>query len=151
MMALVFGTAGVLLGAVIVFLREPAVFLLGVLGLALGWSYHGSPLQLVYHGLGELDVVLCYGPVIVLATFLIHTGTVGVEPLLLSLPLGILIAAFLWVNEFPDHDADGSWGNATWSVWRKPIDFYRSRPVQPMTLIAFVTYSIAAAAGALIA
>ena len=97
---------GLALGAAIVFGREPSVFWLGTLGLVLGWSYHGPPLQLAYRGLGELDVVLCYGPIIALSSYLILTGQYAADPVWLSLPLGILIAAFLWVNEFPDYEAD---------------------------------------------
>jgi len=105
-----FGAIGLGLGAAIVFLREPSVFWIGALGLALGWSYHGPPLKLAYRGLGELDVVLCYGPVLVLATCVIQTGEWSFPAFWLSLPLGIFIAAFLWVNEFPDYLADRSAG-----------------------------------------
>ena len=104
--AAVFAAVGLALGAAIVFLREPSVFWLGALGLVLGWSYHGPPLRLAYRGLGELDVVLCYGPIIALSTYLMLTGEYAGDPVWLSLPLGILIAGFLWVNEFPDYTAD---------------------------------------------
>jgi len=109
-MAIGFGVVGVALGAAIVFVREPSVFWIGVVGLALGWSYHGPPLKLAYRGLGELDVVLCYGPVLAVATYVIQTGDFSWTALWLSLPLGIFIAAFLWVNEFPDFLADRSAG-----------------------------------------
>lgn len=104
--ALWFTLAGLVLGALMVFLREPSVFWYGLVGLVLGWSYHGPPLQLAYRGLGELDVVLCYGPLIALSTSALMTH--GYDPAVawLSLPLGIFIAAFLWVNEFPDFHAD---------------------------------------------
>lgn len=105
-MALGFGGVGVALGVLIVFGREPAALWLGVAGLALGWSYHGPPLRLAYRGLGELDVVLCYGPLIVLSTYVVQTGAWSWPAVGLSLPLGVFTAAFLWVNEFPDHDAD---------------------------------------------
>jgi len=108
--AIGFGAVGVGLGAAIVFLREPQVFWVGVIGLALGWSYHGPPLALAYRGLGELDVVLCYGPVLAVATTLIQTGAWSWMAFWLSLPLGLLIAAFLWINEFPDFLADRSAG-----------------------------------------
>jgi 1,4-dihydroxy-2-naphthoate octaprenyltransferase len=104
--AFLFGGAGIALGALIVFLREPRAFWIGTLGLVLGWSYHGPPLKLAYRGLGELDVLICYGPVLVLSTYLIQTGHLGWPAFWLSLPLGLLIAAFLWVNEFPDYAAD---------------------------------------------
>lgn len=110
LVAAVFGGVGLLLGAVIVFFREPLALWIGALGALLGWSYHGPPLKLAYHGLGELDVVLCYGPLIVLSTYLIQTHELSWAVFWLSLPLGIFIAAFLWVNEFPDYEADLSAG-----------------------------------------
>jgi 1,4-dihydroxy-2-naphthoate octaprenyltransferase len=105
-----FGLAGLLLGAAIVFWCAPAAFWIGIVGLALGWSYHGPPLRLAYRGLGELDVVLCYGPLIAVSTYVIQTNTWSWDVFWLSLPLGLFIAAFLWVNEFPDYTADKSVG-----------------------------------------
>lgn len=104
--ALWFGLTGVGLGAVIVFFREPSALWIGLGGLALGWSYHGAPLKLAYRGLGELDVVLCYGPLLVLSTYLIQAQRLSVDAFWVSLPLGLMIAAFLLVNEFPDYHAD---------------------------------------------
>ena len=101
-----FGAVGLALGLLIVLLREPAVFWLGLGGAVLAWSYHGPPLQLAYRGLGELVVVLCYGPIIALGTYWVMTGSSSLVVVALSLPLGLLIAAFLWVNEFPDYLAD---------------------------------------------
>ena len=89
-----------------VFLREPSLFPLGCAALLLGWSYHGPPLQLAYRGLGELDVVVIYGPAIALAAHILMGGQHAGAVVWASLPLGVFIAAFLWVNEFPDHDAD---------------------------------------------
>ena len=109
-MAFGFGATALVLGAVVVLLREPLAFWIGALGALLGWSYHGPPPRLAYRGLGELDVVLCYGPLIVLSTYLIQTGTLSWPAFWLSLPLGLLIAAFLWVNEFPDYLADAGAG-----------------------------------------
>jgi 1,4-dihydroxy-2-naphthoate octaprenyltransferase len=105
-----FGITGVALGVGIVFLQAPMAVWIGVVGLVLGWSYHGPPLQLVYRGLGELDVVLCYGPLVSLSTYVIQTNSYSLDVFWLSLPLGLFIAAFLWVNEFPDYDADKACG-----------------------------------------
>ncbi|MGK7295077.1 MAG: prenyltransferase [Candidatus Wenzhouxiangella sp. M2_3B_020] len=106
LMAAGFSAAGIALGCLIVFWREPLALWIGVAGFLLGWSYHGPPLQLAYRGLGELDVVICYGPLIVLSTYLIQTHQLSWLSFWLSLPLGFLIAAFLLVNEFPDYEAD---------------------------------------------
>lgn len=104
--AIGFALAGLALGVAIVVLREPAALWIGAIGFVLGWSYHGPPLRLAYRGLGELDVVLCYGPLIALSAYLIQAHRLSWEVFWLSLPLGIVIAAFLWVNEFPDFEAD---------------------------------------------
>lgn len=98
--------AGLAAGGAILAVRELSAIWIGAIGVALGWSYHGPPLRLVYRGWGELAVGLVYGPVIVPATYLIQRGRISGEAVWLSLPLGVLIAAFLWVNEFPDYRAD---------------------------------------------
>ncbi|MEP5763529.1 MAG: prenyltransferase [Halieaceae bacterium] len=108
--AIVFGAAGALLGMLIVLGREPGLFWLGLAGVLLAWSYHGPPLQLAYRGLGELDVALCYGPLISMGTYVVCTQGYNSDVIWASLPLGLFIAAFLWVNEFPDFEADRSVG-----------------------------------------
>ncbi|MEE4192176.1 MAG: prenyltransferase [Halieaceae bacterium] len=105
-----FTGAGLALGALMVFAREPALLPLGAAALFLGWSYHGPPLKLAYRGLGELDVVLIYGPAIAMATYVLMAGEYHSAVVWGSLPLGIFIAAFLWVNEFPDYLADRQCG-----------------------------------------
>ncbi len=97
---------GIVIGLAIVAWREPAVLPLGVVGVALAFTYHAPPLKLSYRGAGELAVGLAYGPLIAAGTVIVQHGTVPRWAVLAALPLGLLIAAFLWVNEFPDHDSD---------------------------------------------
>jgi 1,4-dihydroxy-2-naphthoate octaprenyltransferase len=105
-----FSCIGLILGGAILLWQSPLAIWLGLAGIVLAWSYHGPPLQLAYRGLGELDVMLCYGPLICMAAYVIQADRFSLEILWLSLPLGIFIAAFLWVNQFPDYDADRSHG-----------------------------------------
>jgi 1,4-dihydroxy-2-naphthoate octaprenyltransferase len=104
--AIIFYVLGIGLGVMIVIFREPLAIWPGVIGLILAWSYNGPPARFAYRGLGELDVAVCYGPLICISTYLIQLGEVTRDVVLVSIPLGILIAAFLWVNEFPDYEAD---------------------------------------------
>jgi len=97
---------GIAAGLVIVAYREPQILWLGVVGVALAYFYHAPPFKLSYRGLGELAVGLCYGPLITSGTYLVQRGTVTLELILVSTLLGLLIAAFLWINEFPDYRAD---------------------------------------------
>ena len=73
-------------------------------------------------GIGELVTGLNFGPLLVLGTYYVQTRTIALEPIIVGLPLGILTAGILYVNEFPDTDADKSkgrnqlvarWGKAT--------------------------------------
>jgi 1,4-dihydroxy-2-naphthoate octaprenyltransferase len=71
-------------------------------------------------GIGELVTGLNFGPLLVLGTYYVQTGTVAVEPIIVGLPLGILTAGILYVNEFPDTDADKSKGrNQLVARWGK--------------------------------
>lgn len=106
--AAVFYALGIAMGLVIVVLREPAVLAVGVVGVALAYFYHAPPVKLSYRGLGEAAVALAYGPLIAVGTYLVQRQAIASGALLLTVPLGLLIAAFLVINEFPDHDADAA-------------------------------------------
>ena len=93
--------------------RDARVLALGLLGLLLAWTYHAPPLRLSYRGLGELAVGLCYGPLLVAGTHLVLRRELPWAPVLAALPLGLLIAAFLWINELPDAKADAASGKRT--------------------------------------
>ncbi len=100
-------------GLSIVGWREERVLWFGLAGIGLAFFYHAPPFRLSYRGLGELAVAVAYGPLVCCGTYLVQRGTLPTEIVLLSLPLGILIAAFLWINEFPDYAADALSGKRT--------------------------------------
>ncbi len=111
--AAVFYAGGIAAGLAVALLREPRVLGVGLAGVALAFFYHAPPLRLSYRGLGELAVAVAYGPLICCGTYLVQRGQVPTWVVLLSLPLGLLVAAFLWVNEFPDFRADAAGGKRT--------------------------------------
>jgi 1,4-dihydroxy-2-naphthoate octaprenyltransferase len=102
--------AAIVAGFVIVAAREIEVLWLGIAGLACAFFYHAPPLKLSYRGLGELAVAFCYGPLIAGGTYLVQRGEISGPVVPLSLALGMLIAAFLWINQFPDYSADRAAG-----------------------------------------
>lgn len=104
---------GIALGLAIAWWREPSVLSFGIAGVALAFFYHAPPFRLAYRGWGELAVAAAYGPVVCCGTYLVQRHTVPAGVVLLSLPLGVLIAAFLWINEFPDYRADRAAGKRT--------------------------------------
>jgi len=102
-------TSGIILAAY----RHPDVLWLGLLGVGLAYFYHAAPVRLSYRGLGEIAVALAYGPLIACGTYLVQRREWGDPVWWCSLPLGILIGAFLWINEFPDYRADRGGGKRT--------------------------------------
>ncbi|HET6203039.1 MAG TPA: prenyltransferase [Planctomycetota bacterium] len=104
---------GIGLGLWIALEREPRVLPLGLVGLVCAYGYHAPPLRLSYRGLGELAVGLCYGPLLAAGAYLVQRGEVRREAILAAVPLGLLVAAFLWINEFPDARADAEAGKKT--------------------------------------
>lgn len=111
--ALVCYLLGSLAGLSIVLWREPGVLWLGIMGVALAFFYHAPPFKFSYRGLGELVVAATYGPIIGIGTYLVQRGTISAEVILASILLGILIGAFLLINEFPDYHADKTAGKRT--------------------------------------
>jgi 1,4-dihydroxy-2-naphthoate octaprenyltransferase len=109
----VFYALGAGAGLAIVLWREPSVIWLGIVGIGLAFFYHAPPFALSYRGLGEAAVAIAYGPVIACGTYLVQRQTLGHEIVLASLPLGVAIMAFLWINEFPDARADALAGKRT--------------------------------------
>ena len=61
-------------------------------------------------GVGELVVGLNFGPLLAAGVYFIQAGTITLEPLLIGGVLGILTAGILYINQFPDTEADSSKG-----------------------------------------
>jgi len=82
------------------------------------WSYSRRPLRLSYNRLGELSVAVLFGPVSVLGSAYLQTGTAPSLPLmLLSMPVGLVTAALLVANEVPDAETDLAAGKRTLVTW----------------------------------
>lgn len=97
---------GSLLGLYIVFTREFNVLWIGLAGVFFALFYSLPPLQFAYRGWGEAVVGLTFGPLITAGTYLVQTHTITPIVILASIPLGLLIANVLWINQYPDYEAD---------------------------------------------
>jgi 1,4-dihydroxy-2-naphthoate polyprenyltransferase len=89
---------------------------IGIAGIAVGIAYTAPPLKLVYRGLGEIAVALGFGPIMLLGAYVVQTGRLAWEPVVLSFVPGILIALILFVNEIPDRRSDAEAGKRTLPV-----------------------------------
>jgi 1,4-dihydroxy-2-naphthoate polyprenyltransferase len=129
------------IGLLIAARRDWHVLWLGVAGVACAFGYHARPVALSYRGLGELAVAACYGPLIASGTYLVQRGHVSPQLVAVALPLGLLIAAFLWINELPDAVADRAAGKRTLVVRLgrpRAGRAYAALPAAAFTLIALL-------------
>lgn len=111
-----FGVAA-LIGLLLVAVTGSITLLwIGIAGIVVGVAYTAPPLKLVYRGLGEFAVALGFGPIMLLGAYVVQTGQLALEPLVLSLVPGILIALILFVNEIPDRRSDAEAGKRTLPV-----------------------------------
>ena len=94
------------IGLILVYFVNPNILFFGLAGMTLAWGYHSAPLRLAYRGGGELAVAIAYGPLVVCGTYFVQTGHLSAPLLHVSCALGLHVAAFLWINEFPDSRAD---------------------------------------------
>ncbi len=105
----------VLVGIYLLALRGPAIAALGVIGLVGGWGYTAPPLQYKYRALGVPLVFVLMGPLMVVGSYFAVTGTWNPVALILSVPVGLLVAAILHGNEWRDISEDTRAGIVTLS------------------------------------
>lgn len=102
----------VLIGAGLALLAgRPLLVLFGLFAAFSVIFYTAPPLRLAARrGLGELVVGLNFGPLMAAGTIYTLTGQLVWQDFFVGLPVGLLIAAVLWINQFPDYDADRATG-----------------------------------------
>ena len=119
--------------------RSWELLLLGAVGVVLGAGYSVPPLKLVHRGLGEPVVAAGFGPLMTVGTYLAVTRDWSYPAFYGSLPVGILIALVLYVNQVPDRQADAAAGKRTLIVrWSRErvIGVYAGAVVVAFALVA---------------
>jgi 1,4-dihydroxy-2-naphthoate polyprenyltransferase len=116
LLSLGFYAVGIAIGIGLAAARGWDLLWLGVAGALLSVFYTAPPLKLVHRGLGEIVVFLGFGPIMALGAYFVQAQEYDLEPLLASIPVGILIALVLYVNEVPDRPADAAAGKRTLPV-----------------------------------
>ena len=103
------------------------LLIIGLVGVFLAFFYSAAPMRIGYTGLGEIACGVGFGPVMVMGAYYVQTSKLAWQPLLASLPVGILIALVLYINEFPDCEADKQANKNTLVVMlgkKKAVWFY---------------------------
>ncbi|MEP6468736.1 MAG: LLM class flavin-dependent oxidoreductase [Chloroflexota bacterium] len=107
--------AAAAIGIVLISVRGWPIAMLGVLGLAGGYFYTAPPFEYKFRALGLPLVFLLMGPLMVAGSYYAVSGAWSPVALVLSLPIGLLVAAILHGNEWRDIREDTRAGIVTLS------------------------------------
>jgi 1,4-dihydroxy-2-naphthoate octaprenyltransferase len=110
-----FGLA-VLCGVYLVATAGIELLFVGIASIAAGVLYTGGPRPYGYEGLGEVFVFLFFGIVAVAGSTFAQTETWPWQAFVLAVPVGLLAAAILVVNNVRDIDSDRRAGKRTLAV-----------------------------------
>ena len=103
----------VLVGVYLIAIAGWVLLVIGAASILAGVLYTGGPRPYGYEGLGELFVFLFFGLVAVTGSYYVQVEELPWEALALAVPVGLLAAAILMVNNVRDIDSDRRAGKRT--------------------------------------
>lgn len=95
------------------------LFWIGLAGLAIGWAYSAPLLRLNSRGVGELCVTAGFLLVVAGADYAQRSAFAPL-PWLAGVPYALLVANILYINQFPDREADRASGKLHWVARLQP-------------------------------
>src|SRR3954453_18586802 len=123
--------------------RGPLVAAFALGGLFVSVFYVAPPIRLKHMGLGEPGVFIVWGPLMVVGTFFVATGTIPGWVWIASLPYAILVTTVLFGKHIDKIEADTKKGVHTMPVL---LGEQRARLVAQLLMIAFYPIVLFAAA-----
>jgi len=91
----------------------PWMLAIGIASILSGIAYTAGPWPLGYVGLGDVFVFVFFGLVAVGATYFVQVGRVTADAILAGVPIGLLAANILLVNNYRDAETDAAAGKRT--------------------------------------
>ena len=92
------------------------ILFLGIFGFLSGFLYTFTPILIGYRGWGEFLVGLNLGTLAIIGAYYVQAHTLSWAAFWVSLPIGFLVAAILYINQFPDYEADKAVNKRHWVV-----------------------------------
>lgn len=114
--AVTFCAIATLAGLAISFWRGSGIYLLILIAGLLGISYSGGPFRFSYRGLGELLIGVMFGPLLMTGVYYASSGTLDPAILIVSIPVGLLVANILFTHSIMDYEPDKRVGKMTLAV-----------------------------------
>lgn len=110
-----FGLA-LLIGCYLVWRGGWPIVIIGLLSILFGMLYTGGPYPFGYHGLGEIFVLVFFGPVAVGGTYYVQMLDINAVVVVAGLAPGLFSVAILTINNLRDIDSDRQAGKRTLAV-----------------------------------
>lgn len=108
-----------ILGLAIWWKRGPVILWLALAAAFLGISYSGIPFRFSYRGFGELLIGVMFGPLLMTGVYYSACGQISPGVLLVSVPVGLLVANILYTHSIMDFEPDRRVGKMTLAVLLK--------------------------------
>jgi len=134
---LLFFAIGSGIGIYLAIERGWEILVLGIIGVVSSFFYTAPPLYFASRGIGEFLVGLNFGTLMTLGAYFVQTQKFSIEAILASIPPALLIAGVLYINEFPDYNADKEVGKKTIVV-----RLGREKAVVPYVFIMLLGYIV---------
>jgi 1,4-dihydroxy-2-naphthoate polyprenyltransferase len=83
---------------------------LALAGGGAAFLYTAPPARLAYVGFGETAIFAAFGPLLTMGAYFVQARHIDAAAFWCGVPVGLLVALILIVNEFPDFEADSSVG-----------------------------------------
>jgi 1,4-dihydroxy-2-naphthoate octaprenyltransferase len=103
-------------GTALAVVVSPWLFVVGAASIAAAWAYTGGPRPYGYSGMGEVFVFVFFGVVASAGSAFVQHGRLSGLALACSVPIGLLAAALLAVNNLRDRPRDALAGKNTLAV-----------------------------------
>lgn len=94
----------------------PPVLYIALMGFFISIAYTVPPFRFAYRGLGELAMMIGYGPVITAGAYYVQAGMLSEKAIEAGFIPGLLMVAMILVNEIPDYDEDERAGKKNLTV-----------------------------------
>jgi 1,4-dihydroxy-2-naphthoate octaprenyltransferase len=109
-------TLAFLLGLYLIYRGGWPIFIIGILSILCGILYTSGPYPLSYNGLGDIFVLIFFGPVAVGGTYYLQALNITLPVVLAGLSPGLISTALLTVNNLRDIATDRQAGKKTLAV-----------------------------------
>jgi 1,4-dihydroxy-2-naphthoate octaprenyltransferase len=103
-------------GLYLVYVGGIPILTIGLISIICGILYTAGPLPLAYYGLGDIFVLIFFGPVAVAGTYYLQTRSINSTVIISGLAPGLISVAILTVNNLRDITTDKAANKKTLAV-----------------------------------